>query len=165
MAFFSCECDKPYSPELITYPEDPKDTSLPLDIKQKLIPYLLTTCCCSEDPTDNHNESKNNRRRRRQENWEKNLFKGEKVLFHEQSGQSKVSLERMPVDYKKSQELLRREYFEGNQKELTKKIDVTPREMVHHDMMIYQEVKLLLEENEKSRIRLESLQKMLISRK
>lgn len=129
---------------------------------------MLTTCCCSEDQThNNYNESKNKRGRRRQEianKREKDTLKSGKVFSHEQPDQSKV-FERMPVRYTKSKELLRREYFEGNQNKLTNTIEVTPREMAYHDMMIYQEIKLLLEENEKSRIRLESLQKMLISRK
>lgn len=191
-------------PELITFPEDPSDTTLPAEIKQKLIPYLNSCCCsepCASDDPGTHQRPKKGGRRKEVRKKEKNgelkarpfpetsqLPNDSGIRFRgnlSEDATTNILLPRANLSEEeqvtqpnnKSNETIRQEAFETSnksgklpalgihfsKKETTE--EALLKDMVRRDLVLFHEIKMLLDDNDKLRGRLESLKRKLITKK
>ncbi|CAL8103954.1 unnamed protein product [Orchesella dallaii] len=150
-------------PELITFPDDPYDLSLPSEIKQKLVPYLKRGCCSDYarggkkailkggSGGSSPFRMKNNKGRTSR------LGSSEKVIIKEEENV-------VAVGENKSERFLRlrrqlSENGDGGDPDVEKS-----KQVLYRDLSMYHEVKMLLNSNEEMRGRLEALKIKLISK-
>lgn len=140
-----------------------------MDIKHKLLPYMVTSCCCSNSLEEHEEQTAN--KKGRKNNRKKAVFR-RKTQFDVPMPNARVA----GTKPTKTNERARREFFEGSYNKThnlgnesdqgeSSTEEASKRQKASRDLMVYKEIKLLLDDNEKLRGRLEALQKRLLIRK
>ncbi|ODN06343.1 Transient receptor potential cation channel subfamily A member 1 [Orchesella cincta] len=163
--FFHCGCSEYFmrlfsitsldymnGPELITFPDDPEDLTLPSEIKQKLVPYLNRGCCSHY----NHHD----RRSRKGRKWSFPMSNKEQTSRPEGSSEKVI----IPQDNAGENKSGR---FMSRQLTITENVDPDVekgRQVLYRDLSLYHEVRMLLNSNEEMKRHLEALKSKLIGK-